>query len=191
MKVFLPILVIFSSAFRVIASSPLLSDLIQGVCNDITVFTEYYSAKYTFGHINQCTVEIIARVKILMLIITAIIIIMSAYPLLRSRRKCSCSSHRPSKPQPGLQPPSQPYLGEEGLSKLEGSFFSKSFQYWKGSLRITSSSDPSSSMFSKNSVYGFHFLFPSSISSLSLSTLSSFFSIVTFTPFLWLNSPVF
>ena len=51
-SVFLPILVIFSSAFRVIASSPLLSDLIQGVCNDITVFTEYYSAKYTFGHIN-------------------------------------------------------------------------------------------------------------------------------------------
>ena len=141
MKVFLPILVIFSSAFRVIASSPLLSDLIQGVCNDITVFSEIYF----WSH--QCIVEIIAMV---MLIITAIIIISN--PLFRSRRKCSCSSHRPSKPQPGLQPPSQPYLREEGISKLEGSYFSKSFQYWKGSLRITSSSDPSSSMFSKNSV---------------------------------------
>ena len=37
-----PILVIFSSAFRVIASSPLLSDFIQGVYkhNNITIFLD-------------------------------------------------------------------------------------------------------------------------------------------------------
>ena len=50
LKVFLPILVIFSSAFRVIASSPLLSDLIQGVCNDISIHWILFSEIYFWSH---------------------------------------------------------------------------------------------------------------------------------------------
>ena len=122
-KCFLPILVIFSSAFRVIASSPLLSDLIQGVCNDITVFSEIY-----FWSL-QCIVAIIATVNILMLIITAIIIIMSIVFTLFSGPDESAAVPviDPANPSQDFSPPASPTWGKKGSQNWKIYLFQSAF----------------------------------------------------------------
>ena len=85
-----------------------------------SVFTEYYSAKYTFGHINQCTVEIIARVKILMLIIM---------PTLFSGPDESAAVPviDPANPSQDFSPPASPTWGKKGSQNWKVYLFQRVF----------------------------------------------------------------